>query len=131
MRGWIRLPSIRSNSRAPNPSSGTRGDIRSLCRRNCPKHGAPVQLIRFLPCLVGALAATGALADQSNAPSEYPPGLFENSPVIGSQPDASAPGAEPAPDDCAGIESRVFRSLAEVKAAHARCDLRADPGKPE
>ena len=83
----------------------------------------------FLEALA-ALAGTTALAD-SNAPPEYPPGLFENSPVIGSEPDAPAPSIEPAPDDCAGIESRVFRSLAEVKAAHARCDLRADPGKPD
>ena len=83
----------------------------------------------FLEALA-ALAGTTALAD-SNAPPEYPPGLFENSPVIGSAPDEPASGVEPAPDDCAGIKSRVFRSLAEVKAAHARCDLRADPGQPD
>lgn len=90
-------------------------------------------MIRFLPSLLAALAALAAspaLAGQSNASSEYPPGLFENSPVVGSQPDAPAPGApdaEPQPDDCAGIQSRVFRSLAEVRTAHDRCDSRSDP----
>jgi hypothetical protein len=91
----------------------------------------PVQTISVLPFL---LAATPALADEPKASPEYPPGLFENSPVIGSQPAApglDAPDAEPAPDDCAAIASRVFRSLAEVKAAHARCDRRSDPRKPE
>lgn len=85
---------------------------------------------------LAALLATGsALADSP----EYPPGLFENSPLRqhgelpptdpsdtsppeAEQPDALAPDLSP--DDCADIALRVFRSLAEVKAAHARCDRR-------
>jgi hypothetical protein len=86
--------------------------------------------------LVTLLAAGPTLADSP----EYPPGLFENSPLRqhGEAPpsdpsDAPPPGAmapdagQPdalAPDDCADIAVRVFRSLAEVKAAHARCDRR-------
>jgi hypothetical protein len=80
-----------------------------------------------------ALAAIPALADEPRAP-EYPPGLFENSPLVGSDPGAPAPDAltiDPAPDDCADIASRLFHSLAEVKAAHARCDDRIDPGEPQ
>ena len=94
-------------------------------------------MIRFLLFLLEArsdFAPAAALAAEPNASPGYPPGLFENSPVIGSQPDAAAPGApggEPGLDDCAGIESRVFRSLAEVRAAHARCDPRSNPGEPD
>lgn len=130
-----------------------------------------------------ALAASGALAG-----SDYPPGLFENSPVVGpggapgpaagqpsvpagqsemwQPPVAEAPpepydGGEPPPapmappagayappdgyapqggyappgayppaaayaapsyDYCAGIASRTFATLEEVRRAHARCD---------
>ena len=86
--------------------------------------------------LAAVLAAGAALADSP----EYPPGLFENSPLRrhgeeppaapseAQPPDAMEPDAQPpdalAPDDCADIASRVFRSLAEVRAAHARCDGR-------
>ena len=85
--------------------------------------------------LAALLAGTPALADSP----EYPPGLFENSPLRqhgeeppadpadalppeAQQPDALAPDLSP--DGCADIAQRVFRSLAEVKAAHARCDGR-------
>ena len=81
-----------------------------------------------------AIAAIPALAKEPAPPPEYPPGLFENSPLVGSEPAApaaDAPGTSPAPDDCADIAARVFRSRAEVKAAHARCDDRPDPGEPD
>ncbi|MBV9286775.1 MAG: hypothetical protein JO288_02960 [Hyphomicrobiales bacterium] len=84
--------------------------------------------------LAAVLAAGPTLADSP----EYPPGLFENSPLRqrGEEPPADPSGALPpdaappdtippdamAPDDCADIAGRVFRSLAEVRAAHARCD---------
>ena len=94
-------------------------------------------LNRSIVALGAALAAFPALAAQ-----DYPPGLFENSPVVGppgaaapsGPPDATAPsqppGGDPGPRDavapldeyCAGIASRTFRSLEEVKQAHARCD---------
>jgi hypothetical protein len=82
--------------------------------------------------LAAALAASPAFAAQ-----DYPPGLFENSPVVPSgPPDATAPSeqsdaaapfgppnaVDPLDDYCAGLESRTFRSLAEVRQAHARCD---------
>jgi hypothetical protein len=83
--------------------------------------------------LAAALAASPALTVQ-----DYPPGLFENSPVVPSgPPDASAPSQppdaafpfEPPPDAdgalddyCDGIALRTFRSLAEVRQAHAQCD---------
>jgi len=84
-----------------------------------------------------AVFIVGRLAAQ-----EYPPGLFENSPVIPSgppgatapsePPDAGAPseeaGGSGSDDDyCASVANRTFRNLAEVKRAHARCDR---PGKP-
>jgi hypothetical protein len=93
--------------------------------------------------LAAALAASPALAAQD----DYPRGLFENSPVVPSgPPDATAP-SEPAEaaapfgppnvgglldNDCAGLASRTFRSLAEVRQAHARCDPahRAAPMSP-
>jgi hypothetical protein len=94
-------------------------------------------LNRSIAAFGAALAAFPALAAQ-----DYPPGLFENSPVVGppgatapsGPPDATAPsqppGADPEPPDavapldeyCAGVASRTFRSLEEVKQAHARCD---------
>jgi hypothetical protein len=95
------------------------------------------QVTRFLLCIRAAfcaVAALPALAKEPAPPPEYPPGLFENSPVVGAQPAAPAgqPDADPAvQDDCADIASRVFHSLAEVKAAHARCDERPDPGEPD
>jgi hypothetical protein len=82
--------------------------------------------------LVAALASSPALATQ-----DYPPGLFENSPVVPSgPPDATTPSqssdaadpfgppdaVDPLDDYCDGLASRTFRSLAEVKRAHARCD---------
>jgi hypothetical protein len=87
---------------------------------------------RSIIALVAALAASPALAVQ-----DYPPGLFENSPVVPSgSPDAATqsqppdvadsfgpPDAvDPVDDYCDGLASRTFRSLAEVKRAHARCD---------
>jgi hypothetical protein len=84
-----------------------------------------------LLALAAALAASPALAAQ-----DYPPGLFENSPVVPSgPPDATTPSqppdadpfesldaVDPLDDFCDGLASRTFRSLAEVKRAHARCD---------
>jgi hypothetical protein len=82
--------------------------------------------------LAAALAASPALAAQ-----DYPPGLFENSPVVPSgPPDSTAPSQPPdaadpfGPPDavdtlddyCAGVPFRTFRSLAEVWRAHAQCD---------
>jgi len=82
--------------------------------------------------LVAALAASPALAAQ-----DYPPGLFENSPVVPSgRPDATVPSGPPdadvpfgppavgGPQDdyCAGVDFRTFHNLAEVTQAHARCD---------
>jgi len=92
--------------------------------------------------LPAALAASPALAAK-----DYPPGLFENSPVVPSgTPDATAPpqppdaadpfgppdAVDPLDDYCDGLASRTFRSLAEVKRAHARCDHlhRAAPLSP-
>jgi len=87
---------------------------------------------RSIIALSVVLAATPALAA-----ADYPPGLFENSPVVPSgPPDATAPSGPPddgapfgSPDAvgpmdnyCAGVASRIFRSLAEVRRAHARCD---------
>jgi hypothetical protein len=83
--------------------------------------------------LAAALAARPALAAQ-----DYPPGLFENSPVAPSgPPDPTAPSqppdaadpfgppldaVDPLDDYCEGLASRIFRSLAEVRQAHAQCD---------
>ena len=83
--------------------------------------------------LAAALAASPALAAQ-----DYPPGLFENSPVVPSgprdttvpsgRPDATFPfgpppdAVDPLDDYCAGVPFRTFRSLAEVRRAHAQCD---------
>jgi hypothetical protein len=93
--------------------------------------------------LAAALTASSALAGQ-----DYPPGLFENSPVVPSgPPEATVPSAppdadvpfgppldavDPLDDYCAGVPFRTFRSLAEVRQAHARCDHlhRAAPLSP-
>ena len=87
---------------------------------------------RSIIALVAARAASPALAVQ-----DYPPGLFENSPVVPSGPsDATVPSGppnagdsfgppdavDPLDDYCDGLASRTFRSLAEVKRAHAKCD---------
>ena len=86
---------------------------------------------RSILALAAALAASPALAAQ-----DYPPGLFENSPVVPSgPPDATVPSGPPddavpfgppsavgMDDYCAGVASRTFRSLAEVRQAHAQCD---------
>ncbi len=89
--------------------------------------------------LAAALAASSALAAQD----DYPPGLFENSPVVPSgPPNAVAPSQPPdavdsfGPPDavdpldgyCEGLASRTFRSMAEVKRAHAKCDHARDVG---
>ena len=88
---------------------------------------------RSIIALAAALAAGPALAAQD----DYPPGLFENSPVVPSgPPNAVAPSQppdagdsfgppdaiDPLDDYCEGLASRTFRSLAEVKRAHAKCD---------
>jgi hypothetical protein len=87
---------------------------------------------RSIIALAAALTASPALAAQ-----DYPPGLFENSPVVPSgPPDEIAPSqppdagesfgppdaVDPLDDYCDGLASRIFRSLAEVRRAHARCD---------
>ena len=79
--------------------------------------------------LVAGLATSPALA----AEDAYPPGLFEHSPVVpgpNDPPDSRGPPDAGGPPDangaledyCASIASRTFRSLAEVRRAHARCD---------
>jgi hypothetical protein len=104
---------------------------------------------RSIIALSVVLAATPALAA-----ADYPPGLFENSPVVPSGPPAAtAPSGPPddgapigPPDDgapfgppdavgprdndCAGVASRIFRSLAEVRRAHARCDPAQNAAPP-
>ncbi len=90
--------------------------------------------------LAFSLPANMALAAQ-----DYPPGLFENSPVVPSvppdassqsqPPDAAEPfgppdAVDPLDEYCDGLASRTFGSLAEVKRAHARCDHRAAPQFP-
>src|SRR6516225_5398103 len=100
---------------------------------------------RSIIALALALTASPAFADGP----EYPPGLFENSPLVPSGPPPSEPSdadvpfgprdaAEPFgppdavdPDDyCASIAFRTFRSLAEVRRAHARCDHRRELPPP-
>ena len=93
---------------------------------------------RSIIALAAALAAGPALAAQ-----DYPPGLFENSPVVPSgPPNAVAPSQppdagnsfgppdaiDPMDDYCEGLASRTFRSMAEVKRAHAKCDHARDVG---
>jgi hypothetical protein len=90
---------------------------------------------RSILVFIALMAAPAALAEDA-----YPPGLFEHSPVVpgpndppelqapppdvGDQPQAGGPpaGDELLDDFCATIASRTFRSLAEVRRAHARCD---------
>ncbi len=125
--------------------------------------------------LVAALVGCGLALSGSPgfASSDYPAGLFENSPVVGPDgapvqggaaapsPSVPPPGAEPplagdgevgpgtsvgglppagppgyppqpfppptsyaGPQDdwCAGVASRIFGSLEELRRAHARCD---------
>jgi hypothetical protein len=82
--------------------------------------------------LAAALAASPALAAQ-----DYPPGMFENSPVVPSgppeatvrsgPPDAADPAGrpdavDPLDDYCDALAARIFRSLAEVRRAHVQCD---------
>ena len=113
---------------------------------------------RSIIALALALTAGPAFADGP----EYPPGLFENSPLMPSgpphaaipsepsdadvpfeppdpdapfgPPDATAPSGPPDavdPEDyCAGMAFRTFRSLAEVRRAHARCDMRRELAPP-
>ena len=122
---------------------------------------------RSIIALALAFAACPAFADGP----EYPPGLFENSPLVPSgpphaaipsgppdadvpfeppdpdapfgppdpdapfgPPDAAAPFGPPDavdPDDfCASAAFRTFRSLAEVRRAHARCDHRRELPPP-
>lgn len=114
-------------------------ELRSPTANLSKREGARF-LCRSIVALGAAFAAWPALAAQ-----DYPPGLFENSPVVpagppdatapSGPPDAAAPSGPPdageleppdavAPFDeyCAGIDSRTFRSLEEVRRAHARCD---------
>jgi len=86
-----------------------------------------------------ALAASPVLAAQDG----YPPGLFEHSPVVpgpndppdsqGAPPDAGNPpdGNASLDDYCAHIASHTFRSLVEVKRAHAQCDSPQDNPPPD
>jgi hypothetical protein len=86
---------------------------------------------------IAALAASPALAAEDG----YPPGLFEHSPIVpgaNDPPDSQGPALDAGgppdgngslEDYCASIASRTFRSLAEVKRAHARCDP-AQSGSP-
>jgi hypothetical protein len=121
------------------------GDVRCSCVRRTAwlSIANPFRRIRragFLTALAVALAISPALAD-----SDYPTGLFENSPVVphGQQyaappsgpanPDARAgPDAFAAPGDyCASIGTRTFGSLEEVRRAHAQCDrLQGGPPPP-
>lgn len=90
---------------------------------------------RTILALAAVLAFAPALAQ------DYPKGLFENSPVVPSGPpgaaapsgpDADSPGdgnGDWSDDYCAGIQSRTFHSLSEVRQAHERCD-RARGGEP-
>jgi hypothetical protein len=112
---------------------------------------------RSIIALAWALAASPTVAGP-----EYPPGLFENSPLMPSgpphaaipsgPPDADVPFEPPEPDAplgppdaaapfgppdavdpedyCAGMAFRTFRSLAEVRRAHARCDHRRELPPP-
>ena len=88
---------------------------------------------RSILALAVVLAAGPAFA----ADDGYPPGLFEHSPVVGGPndppPDAGGPtGAAGSLEDyCASIASRTFRSLAEVKRAHARCDKAQGDAPPD
>jgi hypothetical protein len=85
--------------------------------------------------IIGVAVAAALAGSSARAGPEYPPGLFENSPVVPSGPPTPAasdpPGApgQPnsllSPDDfCAGVAFRTFQSLEEVKQAHAQCDNR-------
>jgi len=97
---------------------------------------------------LAVLASSPAFASE-----DYPPGLFESSPVVPSGPDAAVPSGPPdaaAPsgpaevavpfqppnavgrtdDYCAGVAFRTFRSLVEVGLAHARCDRLYDAEPP-
>jgi hypothetical protein len=96
------------------------------------------RLINFL--IAGGVLALAAVrvASPALAAQDYPPGLFENSPVVPSGPPnatdpSGPPGAAvpfgppsdadgPLDDYCAGLRLRTFRSLAEVRQAHAQCD---------
>ncbi len=96
---------------------------------------------RLILVFIVVLAACPALGAQDG----YPSGLFEHSPVVpgpndppdsqGPPPDADgAPDAGGAPDGnaslddyCAHIASHTFRSLAEVRRAHAQCDQANPP----
>src|SRR5689334_5782505 len=93
---------------------------------------------RSILAFVAALASGSALG----ADDGYPPGLFEHSPVVGgpndpagsqAPPDAARPSdTDSSLDDyCATIASRTFRSLAEVKRAHARCDSGREGPPPD
>jgi hypothetical protein len=106
---------------------------------------------RTVDWLINSLIAGGVLtaalaASPARAVQDYPPGLFENSPVVPSGPpdattqsqppdagDSFGPpdAVDPLDDYCDGLASRTFRSMGEVKRAHARCDrLRAAPLSP-
>lgn len=94
-----------------------------------------IAMKRSILAFVALMAAGSAFA----ADDGYPPGLFEHSPVVGGPndpagsqgpPDAASPSG--ADDDyCASIASRTFRTLAEVKRAHARCDRAQEAAPPD
>jgi hypothetical protein len=78
-------------------------------------------------CSIFALVVT--LAAIPADAQDYPPGLFESSPVVPSGPPSAAAPAEPsspdgvpADDYCANVALQVFDTLAELRQAHARCD---------
>ena len=86
---------------------------------------------------IAALAAGSAFAAEDG----YPPGLFEHSPVVPGPAESADPPEPPEPagppdgngsldDYCASIASQTFRSLWEVKRAHAQCDPAQDNPPP-
>ena len=104
----------------------------TVASRATQRHQSPGMKSSIL-AFIAALAAGSAFAAEDG----YPPGLFEHSPVVPGPGDSADPpdSQEPPPDAagppdgdgslddyCASIASRTFRSLAEVKRAHAKCD---------
>jgi hypothetical protein len=112
--------------------------------QGAPEYASPDPMNRSIIALAATLTAGPAFAESP----DYPPDLFENSPVVPSgplnvapsdPPDAPVPsgpldadipfgsphGGGPSGDFCAGVEFRTFRSLAEVRQAHAGCDPEA------
>ncbi len=105
-------------------------DVRPPIANVFKREGARAAIRPLLALVAVALAAWPALAG-----SDYPPGLFENSPVVGQPGAAAPPGPDagsadslppespgPLEDYCASVAGRTFRSREEVRQAHARCD---------